>query len=133
MGVSVYPVLEKEIEGVGYLTDGKMLAKILDDEARARATELGVEPLMNFFGFDPEILFEEFDLQTAEELKERWFSAEDGLKSVNALIQDLTENPKLYSIDSKISTGAVEDLKVMRKVLEEANSSRLKWYLAIDF
>src|SRR5687767_5626056 len=101
MGVCVYPVLEREIDGVRYETDGKMLAKILDDAADRRAAEIGIAPLMNFFGFDPEVLFEEFDVPESEEITERWFSAGDGLKAVADLIEDLSENPTFYWSDAK--------------------------------
>lgn len=133
MGVCVYPVLEREIEGARYETDGKMLAKILDEAAQRRARQLGIEPLMNFFGLDPEVLFEEFDVPESEEIKERWFSSQAGLKAVENLIKDLSQNPKLYSADEKITTYAIEDLKEMQKVLQAASDRNVKWYLAIDF
>jgi hypothetical protein len=133
MGVCVYPVLEREIDGVEYKTDGKMLAKILDDNAERRAAEIGIEPLMNFFGFDPEMMFDEFDVPESEALTERWFSADDGLKAVENLIEDLSENSKLYAAGAKITNYAIEDLKEMQKVLRAASDRNLKWYLAIDF
>lgn len=133
MGVCVYPVLEREIEGVRYETDGKMLAKILDEASDRRAAEIGIAPLMNFFGFDPEALFEEFDVPESDAVKERWFSSKDGLKAVTGLIEDLSENPQLYAPDAKITDYAIEDLKELQKVLRAAGDRNLKWYLAIDF
>lgn len=130
MGVGVYPVLNGD--KIEYSTDGKMLAKILDDTAKFRADELGFEPLMNFFGFDPEIVADEIDFQFDEEIVENWFSAEDGLASVNSLFKDLSENPFVYSIDSKTTESALDDLKELKKVLEQAKAKQLTWYLAID-
>ena len=133
MGVCVYPVLEREIDGVRYETDGKMLAKILHETADRRAAEIGITPLMSFFGFDPEVLFEEFDVPESDEIKERWFSADDGLQAIADLIEDLSENPKLYAADAKITDYAIEDLKELQKVLRAAGEKNVKWYLAIDF
>jgi hypothetical protein len=133
MGVCVYPVLEKNIEGVEYASDGKMLAKILHDAAGRRAEEIGNAPLMSFFGFDPDVLFDEFDVPHSDAIRERWFSAVDGLKAVENLIEDLSENPTIYAADEKIAAHALEDLEEMQKVLRAASAENSKWYLAIDF
>ncbi|HEY8558784.1 MAG TPA: hypothetical protein VIL74_00165 [Pyrinomonadaceae bacterium] len=143
MGVGIYPVTESEIAAAAYGSDGKMLAAILDAADR-RAASLGVAPLMSFFGFDPGAVSEEFDIETGEPPTEKWFSAAEGLTTIEALIRDVKENREFYfpsavsersvqKLSAPTMDGAVEDLKAMRKVLQAASRENLKWYLAIDF
>ena len=150
MGVAFFPVFEKAADGFEIAFCGKMLAKISDAAVRERAAILGVKPLMDFFGFDPAVLTADFDIETDEALAEKWFAPEDGLATVAALINDMTENPKPYSafsdsdglivterlakeMNEKILAGAIEDLKVLHGILSEAKNRQVRWYLAIDF
>jgi hypothetical protein len=132
MGVAFFPVLEREIEGLDISFDGKMLARLIDKEVEKRAVLLGFEPLMNFFGPDPEML-EEFDLEADTEMTEKWFAADAGLKSVTGLRRDLEANPGEYSLTERERPGAVEDLKRLGEILAEAARHGGRWYLAIDF
>jgi hypothetical protein len=133
MGVAFFPVLEREVEGLDLSFGGKMLARLGDKQVEKRADLLGFEPLMNFFGFDKDFLFEEFGRETDLDLTEKWFSAEKGLESVKALLEDLTKNPQEYLLTQNEYLGAVDDLKRLWEILEEARRSQVKWYLAIDF
>jgi hypothetical protein len=132
MGVAFFPVLEREIEGLDISFDGKMLARLIDKEVERRALLLGFEPIMNFFGYDPEWL-EEFDVEANSETTEKWFAAEDGLKSVTGLRRDLEGNPGEYSLTERERLGAIEDSKRLAEILDEAARLGVRWYLAIDF
>jgi hypothetical protein len=131
MGVAFFPVLEKQIDGLDLSFCGKMLAKLGDNVVQKRAELSGFEPLMNFFGFD--IHLEEFDIDTAEEAKENWFSSDEGLKSSDTMLKDLRENPKEYLLTENELSGAIKDLERLSEILYEAKKHQVKWYLAIDF
>ena len=147
MGVAYFPVLERELEGFDISIDGKMLARIMDDSFRAYTESLGVKPLIDFFGFDPAVL-EDFDIEADASMTEKWFSAAEGLVTIEALIKALTETPYEYvdasgktllsarlaeETNAKVRDGAIEDLMALRGILAEADRRRVKWYLAIDF
>ncbi|MFZ4766639.1 MAG: hypothetical protein ACOYMN_16930, partial [Roseimicrobium sp.] len=53
MGVAHYIVLEREIDGLDTMMDGKALADHLETLDVA-AEELGVRPLSEFFSIDPD-------------------------------------------------------------------------------
>jgi len=62
-----------------------------NDELEKTAKGLKVAPLMSFFGVSREefgALEEEFAV-SLKKTEENWFSAEDGLRTVNALRQNL--------------------------------------------
>jgi hypothetical protein len=132
MGVAFFPVLEKQIDGLDLSFCGKMLAKLDDNVVQKRAELSGFEPLMNFFGFDRHFV-EEFDIDTAEETKENWFSSDEGLKSSGTMLKDLRENPKEYLLTENELSGAIKDLERLSEILYEAKKCQVKWYLAIDF
>jgi hypothetical protein len=133
MSVAWYIVLERKIPGFDHDVNGKALGragKVLD----ALAEEVGVQPLMKFFSASPEELvgFAEahgVDLKEkgAKLLPERWFSAEDGLKSVRALMQ-AAESGKI-ALGDKI----LDDLEEFQKVLGVAKENGVGWHLAVDF
>ena len=56
---------------------------------------------------------------------EKWFSADDGLKTINGLL-DEAENHKL---DARL----VADLRELKSVLEKAKQNGVGWHLAVDF
>jgi hypothetical protein len=135
MGVALYIVLERQVKNLDSFVDGKMLAKAEPDLNR-RATELNVTPLMDFYGSDPDEIFEEFDLEaleTAESLEEQWFEAKDGLQTVNALLKDLENRPNSLIFGRDITTEVVEDLKQFQRVLLEADNHKVRWHLAVDY
>jgi hypothetical protein len=133
MSVAMFPVLEKEIEGLDISFCGKMLARLSPQQIEKQAKLLGFEPLMNFFGFDDDLIFEEFEIESNLDLKEKWFSADEGLKSVNALLKDLEKNPNEYLLTQNELLGAIEDLQRLGEILDGARKHQVNWYLAIDF
>jgi len=133
MSVALYVVLEQEIPGFNHSVNGKALgraASVLD----ALAAEIGVQPLMEFFSASPEELVGFAESQGVN-LKEnatrwpteRWFPAEDGLKTVRALTQEI-ESKKVDQAERILS-----DLEEFRRVLEVAKENCVKWHLAVDF
>lgn len=126
MGTAYYIALEKTIPDVDTTVDGKMLSKSENELAEA-ANRLGVRPLMEFFSTSAdeaeELLGDEvagIDVPAAQ-----WFSAEEGLKTVEALLAEADANPNLKP--------AKDDLLACQRVLGEAQKHGIRWHLAIDF
>lgn len=131
---SLYIVLEQEVPGLDATSvNGKALSESeerLDEIARS----LHVTPLMEFHSIDPEEEADMIescggDLSTVTLPPLQWFEARDGLLTVQALRDYLTQNP-----DALPNTSAVEeDLAACERVLEAAQEKRLGWRLAVDF
>ena len=120
MSVAWYIVLERKIPGFDHSVNGKALrraAKVLD----ALAEEAGARPLMDFFSASPEELAG-FAEDQAVDLKEeatklapeKWFSANEGLKTVRALVRAV-ENGK-----TEHAQAILDDLTEFSKLLEVA-------------
>ena len=96
MGTALYIALEKTLPDVDTVIDGKMLGKAEKQLAKA-ATRLGVRPLMEFFSTSADeaadLLGEDIagiDIPAAQ-----WFSAEEGLKTVDGLLAAVDTSPEL--------------------------------------
>jgi hypothetical protein len=126
MGTALYIALEKSLPGVDTLIDGKMLNKA--EKLLAEVSQrLGVRPLMDFFSTSSDeianLLGEEgagVDIPATQ-----WFSAEEGLKTVDALLGAVD--------DSQEFRAAKDDLLGCQRVLMEARKHGVRWRLAIDF
>jgi hypothetical protein len=126
MGAALYIALDKKIPEVDTMIDGKMLSKAEKHLAKA-AKRLGVRPLMEFFSTSADeaadLLGEDvagIDIPAAQ-----WFSAEEGLKTVDALLAESDLSPELKA--------AKDDLLGCQRVLREAQKHGVKWHLAVDF
>lgn len=126
MGTALYIALEKNIPGVDTRIDGKMLSKAEKHLAKT-AKRLGVRPLMEFFSTSAEetadLLGEDvadIDIPAAQ-----WFSAEEGLKTVDALLAEADGSAELRA--------AKDDLLGCQRVLRAAQKHGVRWHLAIDF
>ncbi|HEY1482670.1 MAG TPA: hypothetical protein VGF19_08115 [Candidatus Acidoferrum sp.] len=131
MSVTWYIVLEKEIVGYDARVNGKALGragKVLEMLAK----ELGVVPLMQFYsaaqdeltGFVEEHGTERTQIKFTQE---RWFEAEDGLRSVRGLIR-AGERTGVTGKDP-----ILDDLKAFERVLEAAKVNGVRWHLAVDY
>jgi hypothetical protein len=126
MGTAYYIALEKTIPGLDTIIDGKILSKAEKLLTNA-AKRLGVRPLMEFFSTsadEAEDLLGDhiagIDIPAAQ-----WFSAEEGLKTVDALLAEANVDPDLKP--------AKDDLLGCQRVLREAQKNGVRWHLAIDF
>lgn len=122
-----YIVLQEEIPGVDAIgLEGRALSKH-SQELEALAKQTGVTPLMSFFSADPSELtglLEEAEGIDVPPLA--WFEAEDGLKTIAALLRALESS---QSSESSVLTG---ELAMFQRVLEAARSKNIRWHLAID-
>jgi hypothetical protein len=120
MGFAHYIVLEREIDGLDTLMDGKALSRnieLLD----AAAEKLGLRPLSEFFSMPPDEVADFLDDTSGIELPPlEQFSAQDGLATVRALLAQ----PEAKS--------ALHDLKDCERILAVAVEHGVRWHFQID-
>jgi hypothetical protein len=127
LSVAWYIVLEREIRGFDHIVNGKAVAKA-GDQLDSLAMEKGLPTLMNFFSASPEELIGfagDHGVSLKQPPRQKWFSADDGLKTINGLI-DGAEKRKL---DARV----IDDLREFKTVLEIAKQNGVAWHLAVDF
>lgn len=123
MGIGIFPIFKSPVPGAGFDGDGKVLAaefQILDD----LAVRAGVRPFTSFGdnravppGFDG-------DPDELEELMgewDEWFSATDGLRTVDALITALGSTAE--------NRDLVEELSELRRCLNAAARAGVEFRL----
>jgi hypothetical protein len=126
MGAALYIALEKTLPDVDTLIDGKMLSKVEKQLAKT-AKRLGVRPLMDFFSASADEAADLFgeDAAGIDIPAAQWFPAEEGLKTVDALLAAVDASPDLRA--------AKDDLLGFQRLLREAQKHGVRWHLAIDF
>lgn len=126
MGTALYIVLEKNIPAIDTMVDGKMLGKFEQDLAQA-AERRGVRPLMQFFSTEADeaasLLGDE--IEGIEFPLAEWFSADEGLKTIDALLAEVEASSKLES--------ARDDLLGCQRILRGAQKNGVRWRFAMDF
>jgi hypothetical protein len=107
MGAALYIALEKQIPDFDSVIDGKMLSKS-EKQLAAAAKRLGVRPLMEFFSTSAEeaedLLGDDvagIDIPAAQ-----WFSPEEGLKTVEALLVQAEISPELRATRGSVGLSA---------------------------
>ncbi len=126
MGAALYIVLEKQIPNFDSMIDGKRLSKS-EKQLAAAAKRGGVRPLMDFFSTSAE----EVEALLGEDVAgmnippTQWFSAEEGLRTVEALLAQVETSPELRETK--------DELLGCQRVLREAQKHGVKWHLAVDF
>ena len=127
MSVAWYVILERDIPGFDQAVNGKAVAKV-GDLLDSVAKEKNLPTLMSFFSISPDELTgfaSDHGVSLNQPPPEKWFSADDGLKTINGL-HDYAENQKL---DARVVT----DLQEFKNVLETAKRNGVAWHLAVDF
>jgi hypothetical protein len=124
MGAAYFIVLEREIEGLDTIIDGKLLARTAET-LDAIAAQLGVRPISEFISVDPQAAAdflegEGMDVGEIELPPLRQFSAEDGLATVRALLSRPEAQP------------AIQDLQNCERILSAAAQHRVGWHLEVD-
>ena len=124
MGAAYFIVLERKIDGLDAMIDGKLLARtseVLD----AIAPQLGVRPISEFISIDPAqaaefMEGEGMDVGDIELPPLKQFSAQDGLATVRALLSRPEAQP------------AIQDLRDCERILTVAAQHRVGWHLEVD-
>jgi hypothetical protein len=129
VSIAWYIVLERKIPGSETFIDGKALghaSELLDSLAR----HAGVSPLSGFFSASTKALTElaedhGMDLKELGTVPaEKWFLAEDGLRTLGALMK---------AAESRTAGDhIVKDLQDFQAVLQTAKVNGVRWHLAID-
>lgn len=131
----MYIVVEGEDPGFDIFVNGHALARN-EDALEKLALRLNVKPLLEFFSADQNsmaLLLEEGagDPEWAKTLPPpQWFSPEDGLKTVSALLSYLKDNPAALGTETE---QIVNELAGYSTVLEKTMLRNLRWQLAVSW
>ena len=105
MAASMYIVVEGEDPGFDIFVNGRALARH-EDALERLAVSVGVRPLIDFFSADENsmaLLIEEGagDQELIRRLPPpQWYSPEDGLKTITALLAAFQAEPQLLGSES---------------------------------
>jgi hypothetical protein len=131
----MYIVVQGEDPGYDIFVNGRALARN-EDALEQLALQLGVKPLLEFFSADENSLplLIEAGASSSKLMDKmqapQWYAAEDGLKTVNALIGALGAAP--HTIGSE-GPAVLSELLEYRVVLEKTAARELKWHLAVSW
>lgn len=131
----MYIVVEGEDPGFDIFVNGHALARN-EDALEKLALRLNVKPLLEFFSADQNsmaLLLEEGagDPEWARTLPPpQWFSPEDGLSTVNALLNSLKDSPGTLGSETEL---VVTELTDYVRVLEKTAQYNLRWQLAVSW
>ena len=133
MGAAFFIVLEKAIDGLDTMMDGKCLSRVADELDEA-ATELGVRPISEFISTDPaqaaEFLEGEgVDVSTIKLPPLQQFPADEGLATVRALMDHIQANAGAIPR----ADGVLQDLHECERILSVAAEHGVGWHLEVDF
>lgn len=135
MAASLYIVVEGEDPGFDIFVNGHALAR--NEEALHRlAVHLGVSPLLDFFSADENsmaLLLEQGtgDPEWAQNLPQpQWYSGNDGLHTVQTLIQFLATTPAAIGSETD---SVFSELREYEHVLTKTAERGLRWHLAVSW
>ncbi|HEY5380850.1 MAG TPA: hypothetical protein VIJ65_01235 [Acidobacteriaceae bacterium] len=135
MAASMYIVVEGEDPGFNIFVNGRALARY-ESAVERLALELEVKPLLEFFSADESsmaLLIEE-GAGNPELLKKlpptQWYSAEDGLHTVEVLAQSLADDPQQLGTEGP---AVLAELREYEIVLRKTAERGLRWHLAVSW
>jgi hypothetical protein len=131
----MYIVVEGEDPGYDIFVNGRSLARN-EDPLERLALRLGVRPLIEFFSADENsmsLLIEE-GAGNPDLMKRlpppQWYGAEDGLATVEALLETLREEPQQLGTEG---SQVVTELDEYARVLRKTEQAGLRWHLAVSW
>jgi hypothetical protein len=131
----MYIVVEGEDPGFDIFVNGRALARN-EDALEKLAFRLGVKPLLDFFSADENsmaLLLEEGagDPEWVKTLPPpQWFSPEDGLETISALLNFLRKNPLALGSET---VPVMNELEEYERVLRKTAERSLRWQLAVSW
>jgi hypothetical protein len=135
MAASMYIVVEGEDPGYDIFVNGRSLARH-EDALERLALRLGVKPLIEFFSADENsmsLLIEE-GAGNQELMRKlpppQWYSPEDGLRTVRALLMALESDPQQLGTEGE---QVLSELLEYAHVLEKTMARKLRWHLAVSW
>ena len=131
----MYIVVQGEDPGFDTYVNGRSLARH-EDALERLALRLGVRPLIEFFSADENsmsLLIEEG--AGNQELIRRlpppqWYSPEDGLATVRALLAALRDEPQVLGTEGG---QVLSELREYLVVLEKTEARGMRWHLAVSW
>ena len=135
MAASMYIVVEGEDPGFDIFVNGRSLARH-EDALERLALRLEVRPLIEFFSADENsmsLLIEEG--AGNQELMRRlpppqWYLPADGLKTVQALLDALAEEPQQLGTEGE---QVISELMEYARVLKKTHDRQMRWHLAVSW
>ena len=131
----MYIVVEGEDPGFDIYVNGRALARHEAGVERV-AKECGVPPLLEYFSADEtamSLMVEDGSLKPGlfeNLMPTQWFRPEDGLRTVDALVEALAADPwQLGSEGEQVLGELLEYQNVLRKTAERG----LRWHLAFSW
>lgn len=124
-----YIILQERIPGVDATgLEGRALSKY-GEKLEELAKRAGVTSLMNLFSASKEEMagFLEDHGTDVKLPEEKWFTADEGLKTITALLAALADAP------SSENAALASELARFQQVLQAAQSRNIRWHLAIDY
>ncbi len=135
MAASMYIVVEGEDPGYNIFVNGRALARH-EDALEKVALRIGARPLIEFFSADENslaLLIEE-GAGNQELMRKlpppQWYSAADGLSTVQALVGHLERDPQQLGSEGRT---VLEELHEYREVLLKTQAKGLRWHLAVSW
>ena len=135
MAASMYIVVEGEDPGYDIFVNGRAVARY-ESAVERLALELGVRPLLEFFSADESsmaLLIEE-GAGNPDLLKKlpppQWYRADDGLRTVEALVRSLSEDPLQLGSEGP---AVLSELREYEAVLRKTAERNLRWHLAVSW
>jgi hypothetical protein len=125
--MALYIVLYNKIPGFDPFVNGKALSRS-EKQLAEMAERCGVHPLMDFFSANPDEVsgfLKSEGLADVETPPEQWFSPQEGIRTVQALLREIENVPEIA--DVKV------DLLEFENVLRQAQEKGIRWHLAVDF
>ncbi len=135
MAASMYIVVEGEDPGYCIYVNGQMLARH-ESAVEKLALELGVKPLLEFFSADENsmaLLIQEGagDPTLLHRLPPpQWYRAEDGLRTLEALIAALESGPEQLGREGP---EVLSELREYQTVLRKSAQRGHRWHLAVSW
>ncbi len=131
----MYIVVEGEDPGYNIYVNGRMLARH-EGAVEQLAARLGVPPLLEFFSADENsmaLLIEE-GAGNPDLLPRlpppQWYHAEDGLRTVGALVAAVEADPQIFGPDGE---ALLAELREYELVLQKTAARGLRWHLAVSW
>src|SRR5271170_7246836 len=102
--MALYIVLESKIPGFDGFVNGKALGRS-EKQLAEMAARCGVHPLMDFFSADQDDaagLLEDEGLEDVKIPPEQWFSPQEGLRTVQALLRKVENIPEIGDVKADL-------------------------------
>jgi hypothetical protein len=135
MAAAMYIVVEGDDPGYNIYVNGRTLARH-ESAVEKLALNLGVKPLLEFFSADENsmsLLIEEGG-GNPDLLKRlpppQWYTAADGLRTLEALIAALEDDPHQLGSEGPEVLG---ELREYEAVLRKTDERGLRWHLAVSW